>query len=653
MTDPAERRSSAVEGEVLLLLSDPEDAALLADLLARSRTVILGEGDAALDRDFDLAIVDGPVLQRLWRRIVERKRIAAPASLPFLLLATPADAGLFARFVWTAVDELIQAPVQAPELLARVDVLLRARAAARPPDPANERHRRFFENDLAGRWVAAADGRLVSCNLAFARMLGAASVEDACRNSWRDLLSATPAGEEFLARMARGDRIEAHEAMVRAADGTLIEGLLSTCGFREDGRLVETQGTLVDLAPRRQAEQRYWLGQRLATVGKLTAGIAHNYNNRLSTILGYSDLLLADLPLGDPRREDIEAIRAAALRSAELTRQLLAFSRQQVLHRMELDLNDVVSGMERAIRSVIGEEIVGIFELDTELPAVTADRSQIEQVLLNLVLNAREAMPGGGKLVIATSRLCLAAPDRSHEGVEIPAGAYAVLTVRDTGIGMDAETRARAFEPFYSTKPEGLGAGLGLPTAYGIVKQSGGFIWLESGPGTGTTARVYLPEDRASVPVAAASAGNGASAPRRGEAVLLVEDDDAVRVMAARALRQQGFAVLEANHGAAALAALNEHAGRLDILVTDVVMPEMDGVELAQAVTRLRPETRVLYMSGYAQRDLLSGAATPGATLLQKPFRVGELVGAIRKVLDAAPGTTLNLAAPIVPTDAA
>lgn len=622
---------------------------------------MLGEGDAALDREFDLAIVDGPVLQRLWRRIVERKRVAAPASLPFLLLATPDDAGLFARFVWTAVDELIQAPVQAPELLARVDVLLRARAASRPPDPAHARHRRFFENDLAGCWVAAADGRLISCNLAFARMVGAASVDDACRHNWRDLLAATPAGEEFLARLARGDRIEAHEAMVRAADGTLIEGLLSACGFREEGRLVETQGTLVDLAPRRQAEQRYWLGQRLATVGKLTAGIAHNYNNRLSTILGYADLLLADLPLGDPRRADVEAIRAAALRSAELTRQLLAFSRQQVLHRMELDLNDVVSGMERAIRSVIGDGIVGAFELDAELPAVTADRSQIEQVLLNLVLNAREAMPTGGKLVIATSRLCLAAPDRSHEGVEIPAGTYAVLTVADTGIGMDAETRARAFEPFFSTKPEGLGAGLGLPTAYGIVKQSGGFIWLESEPGKGTTVRVYLPEDRASVPVAAAPIGNGtsapigngASAPRRGEAVLLVEDDDAVRVMAARVLRQQGFAVLEASHGAAALAALKEHAGRLDILVTDVVMPEMDGVELAQAVTRLRPETRVLYMSGYAQRDLSSGAATPGATLLQKPFRIGELVGAIRKVLDAEPGTTLNLAAPIVPTDAA
>jgi PAS domain S-box-containing protein len=650
VTPPAERRSSAVEGEVLLFLSSPESAASLADMLARSRTVLVAEDDTALDRHFDLAIVDGPVLQRLWRRIVERKRAAAPASLPFLLAATPADAGLFARFVWTAVDEVIQAPVQAPELLARVDVLLRARAASRPPEPVDERHRRFFDNDLAGRWIAAPDGRLISCNPAFARMVGADSVEDACRRTWRDLLVAAPAGEEFLARLARGDRFEAHEATLRTVDGKSVEVLLSACSFREEGRLVEIQGSLVDVTPQRHAERRYWLSQRLETVGKLAAGIAHNYNNMLSTILGYSDLLLTDLPLGDPRREDVAAIRTAALRSAELTRQLLAFSRQQVLNRVELDLNDVLSGMERAIRSLIGDEIVGTFKLDTRLPPVTADRSQIEQVLLNLVLNAREAMPAGGELTVTSSRLDLAAPDRSHGGVEIPAGTYAVLSVKDTGVGMDAETRAQAFEPFFTTKPQGSGAGLGLPTAYGIVKQSGGFIWVESEPAKGTTVRVYLPESRAPAPITAVPATNGARAHHPGEAVLLVEDDDAVRVMAARILRQQGYVVLEAHHGAAALAALREHEGRIDILVTDVLMPEMDGVELAQAVTRCRPETRVLFMSGYAQRDLLSGATTPGATLLQKPFRIGELVGAIRKVLDAEPGAVLNSASS---TDAA
>ena len=518
---------------MLLLLSNPESAALLADMLTRSRTVLLADGDGALDRRFDLAIVDGPVLQRLWRRIVERKRVAAPASLPFLLVTTPADTGLFARFVWTAVDEVIQAPVQAPELLARVDVLLRARGASRQPD---------------------------------------------------------------------------------------------------------------------RAERRYWLSQRLEAAGKLAAGIAHHYNNMLGTILGYSDLLLADLPLGDPRRDDVEAIRTAALKSAELTRQLLAFSRQQVLNPVALELNDVIAGMERAIRSLIGEGIVGSFKLEPGLPAVAADRGQIEQVLLNLVLNAREAMSGGGELTVVTSRLHLAEPDRSHEGVEIPAGTYAVLSVSDTGVGMDADTRASAFEPFFTTKPQGLGAGLGLPTAYGIVKQSGGFIWLESERGKGTTVRVYLPEGQAPVPATAAPASSNAPAQPRGEVVLLVEDDDSLRVMAARILRQRGYAVLEANHGAAALGVLGEHAGRLDILVTDVVMPEMDGIELAHEVTRFRPETRVLFMSGYAQRDLFSGATTPGATLLQKPFRIGELVGAIRKVLDAEPGAVLN---PASSTDAA
>jgi two-component system cell cycle sensor histidine kinase/response regulator CckA len=639
---------------VLLLLAEPERAALLAEMLARSRSVVIADGDRALDGRFDMAIVDGPVLQRLWRRIVERKRMEAPASLPFLVVTSPADVDLFARFLWTAVDELIQAPIQAPELLARVDVLLRARSASRQRlDPGEERYRQFFDNDLSGRWIAAPDGRLLLCNAAFAQMVGAGPAEDAYRRTWPDLLADAAAAEEVVTRLAQGERLEAHEVTIRRPDGALMQALLTACGREEQGRLVEIHGSLVDATQRRHADRRYWLSQRLETVGRLAAGMAHNYNNMLSTILGYSDLLLTDLPLGDPRREDVDAIRAAALRAAELTRQLLAFSRQQVQHRVELDLNDVITGMERAIRSLLGDGVVGRFVLAAALPAVTADRSQLEQVLLNLVVNAKDAMPAGGELTVVTERLHLAAPDRSRGGVQVPAGTYAVLRVQDTGTGMDAETRARAFEPFFTTKLQELGTGLGLPTAYGIIKQSGGFIWVDSEPGQGTTVRVYLPEGRPAERLATIPVARAVRRDERSEWVLLVEDDDAVRVMAARILRQQGYAVLEANRGAAAAAALRAHEGPLDILVTDVVMPGMDGVELAREVTRLRPEARVLFISGYAQRDVLSATTAPGATLLQKPFRIGELVGAIRKVLDAEPGAGLDLADPVRPNDAA
>jgi two-component system cell cycle sensor histidine kinase/response regulator CckA len=655
VTRPADASGPASHGEVLLLLSDAERAALLADMLSRSRTVTIADHDEALDGRFDIAIVDGPVLQRLWRRVVERKRADAPTYLPFLLVTTPADVGLFARFLWTAVDELIHAPIQAPELLARVDVLLRAREASRKlRDHSEERFRRYFDHDPAGQWVAAADGRLLQCNAAFAAIVGATTSDEAARRTWTDLLPDPAEAERLLGRLARGERIDAQEFTLRRADGTLREVLLSAAARVEEGRVTELQGSMVDVTQRRTAEQRYWLGQRLETVGQLAGGIAHNYNNMLSAILGYADLLLADLPLGDPRRHDVDEIRKAALRSAELTRQLLAFSRQQVLQPVELNLNEVVGGMERALRSAAGAGVMLRVGLDPALPAVVADRSQVEQVLLNLVLNARDAMPEGGELTVTTERLHLAAPDRSHRGVEIPAGTYAILNVRDSGVGMDAETRARAFEPFFTTKPPGVGTGLGLPTAYGIVKQSGGFIWVDSAPGHGTTVRIYLPEGRPAVaaadPPRAPDRGPGE---RAGETVLLVEDEDAVRVMAARILRQRGYAVLEAGDGSAALAALAAHVGPLDILVTDVVMPGMDGVELAREVTRLRPEARVLFVSGYAQRDALKGLSIPSPTLVQKPFRIGELVGAIRKLLgperaDRDPGSES-----VRPTDAA
>ena len=459
----------------------------------------IGESEAALDGSYDLCVVDGPMLQRLWRRIAERKRSETPALLPFLLLTAPPDVGLFARFLWTAVDELVQTPVQPPELLARVDVLLRAReASVRLRDHEEERFRQFFETDPAGKWVAAPDGRILLCNPAFAAYAGFTSVEEACRHTWGDLIADPIVAADFGAALGLGTPLTGYEMELRRSDGTSIHVLQHAVPRSVDGRLIEVQGYLVDVSERRRLERRLHMVERLEAIGKLAGGIAHNFNNMLSTILGYSDLLLTDLPIGDPRRQEIEEIRQAALRSAELTRQLLAFSRQQVLTPTELSVNDVISTMERTFRGLLGDRLDLVLALDRDLGSVVADRGQLEQVLINVVLNARDAMAGleRGELRLETAPLTLARADRTSAGVEVPAGDYIVVRIRDSGRGMDVATRTRAFEPFFTTKRAGEGIGLGLATAYGIVKQSGGFIWIDSEPGAGND-RERVPPRRA------------------------------------------------------------------------------------------------------------------------------------------------------------
>jgi len=636
--------AEAGTGDVLILLSDSESAGLLAEMLGRSRRITIGDSEAAIGGRFDLAVVDGPTLQRLWRRIAERKRSEAPALLPFLLLTTPQDVGLFARFLWTAVDELIQTPVQTPELLARVDVLLRVReASVRLRDHAEERFRQFFETDPAGKWVAAPDGRILLCNPALALHLGFASVEETCRHTWGDVIADPVAAADFGALLGRGAPFDGYEMELTRTDGARIHVLQHAVPRLEEGRLVEIQGYLVDVSERRRLERRLYMVERLEAIGKLAGGIAHNFNNMLSTILGYSDLLMTDLPMGDPRRHEIEEIRQAALRSAELTRQLLAFSRQQVLQPSELRLNDVVAAMDRTFRGLLGDRIDVVLGLDGALGPVVADRSQLEQVLLNLVLNARDALAGmeRGELRLETAALHLDAANRTIAGVEIPAGDYAVLRVSDSGRGMDAATRARAFEPFFTTKRAGEGVGLGLATAYGIVKQSGGFIWIDSELGRGTAVSVYLPVAKlADLPPPPSASETSLDATAR-ETLLLVEDEDAVRAMAARILRQRGYTVLEAGTGGEALALLERYDGPLDLVVTDIVMPEVSGIELADRLPALREGVRVLFVSGYSESDDALTKAASRATLLNKPFRAGELLSAVRRLLDGPNGASV------------
>jgi CheY-like chemotaxis protein len=374
----------------------------------------------------------------------------------------------------------------------------------------------------------------------------------------------------------------------------------------------------------------------MEAVGQLAGGVAHDFNNLLTAIRGYSEFALSRVGDGNPGlQKDIEEISKSADRASSLTRQLLAFSRKQLLQPRILQLNDVVGEVDKMLRRLIGEDIEVVTVFGRALGRVKADPGQIEQVLVNLVVNARDAMPDGGKLTVETSNVDVDADfAASHAGMS--PGRYVMLAVHDTGHGIDAETRSRLFEPFFTTKEQGKGTGLGLATVYGIVKQSGGYIIVESEPGRGATFRVFLHRLEAGVDEVEPLVPFDGERPRGSETVLLVEDEDVVRNLVREILERNGYAVLEARHGGEALELGEQHVEPIHLLVTDVVMPKMSGHELAERLVGIHPETRVLYMSGYADGPIgQQGVLDPQTAVLQKPFSFEDLAQKVRKVLDA------------------
>jgi PAS domain S-box-containing protein len=385
---------------------------------------------------------------------------------------------------------------------------------------------------------------------------------------------------------------------------------------------------------RRNLQSQLFQSQKVESIGRLAGGIAHDFNNLLTAILGYSALIVAGLREGDPLRNDVEEIMKAGSRAAALTRQLLAFSRKQVLSPVTLDLNSVVTGMERLLGRLIGEDVALATVLAPALGPVCADPNQIEQVIMNLAVNARDAMPRGGRLTIETADVDI---DETFVGLHAGArpGSFVRLAVSDTGCGMDAETLSHLFEPFFTTKEIGKGTGLGLATVYGIVKQSDGFIDVYSEVGKGTTFKVYLP--RTVKPAGTEARRDATAASIRGsETILLVEDEDIVRNLAHRVLTAYGYKVIAARDGGAALLACERSPDPIALMVTDVVMPGMSGRELALRLSPLRPEMKVLYLSGYSAGAIaLTGIVESGVALLEKPFAPEALVRKVRAVLDA------------------
>jgi PAS domain S-box-containing protein len=401
-----------------------------------------------------------------------------------------------------------------------------------------------------------------------------------------------------------------------------------------DGTIAGAIGVAIDVTERAGLERQLRQSQKMEAVGRLAAGVAHDFNNLLTAIVGFSELTLAELGPDDRNRSDIEQVLSAGRSAASLTRQLLAFSRQQILQPQVLDLNGIVSRMQSLLKRTIGEDVELVTRPLQGLDRVSADPGQIEQVIMNLAINARDAMPGGGHLTIETANVHLdASYAAAHQGAS--PGPHVMLAVSDTGIGMSDDVQAHVFEPFYTTKPRGQGTGLGLATVYGIVKQSGGSIWLYSEEGQGTTFKIYLPRaERTNDEPLAAPLVRGV--PVGNETILLVEDQAEVRSVARAALTRQGYTVIEATRGDEALDIVLHDPAPIDLLLTDVVMPGMNGRALASLIVAQRPAIRVIYTSGYTEHAIVDhGVLEMGVAFIQKPFSPEGLLRKVREVLDA------------------
>jgi PAS domain S-box-containing protein len=501
---------------------------------------------------------------------------------------------------------------------------------------AERKYRSIVEDAIVGIFQTTPEGRYLSVNPALATMMGYNSaqeliegVSDIGRQVYVD-----PSRREEFESLLRISELRNFEAEIYRKDGSTIWISTSARAVYQDGKVYCYEGMCQDITQRKVLESQLLQSQKMEAVGLLAGGVAHDFNNALGVIAGYSDLLQMQLPEGNSQRRYAEEISKAAHRAANLTRQLLAFSRKQVIQPVVLDLNTVVADMAKMLKRLIGEDIDIVITPEAHLGQIKADPGQLEQVLMNLAVNARDAMPQGGKVMVGTANADLDETyARQHAYVQ--PGHYVALSFSDTGCGMDRQTQARIFEPFFTTKGPGKGTGLGLSTVYGVVKQNDGYIRVYSEPGKGTTFRIYFPRvEAAAQPSSATSAA--ATLLRGTETVLLVEDEPGLRTLARECLEDHGYTVLEAADGKAALALARQHSAPIQLLLTDVIMPGMSGRELADHLSRERPEIRVVYMSGYAN-DLVAqhGALDPETILLEKPFTLQVLLAKVHQALTA------------------
>ena len=619
----------------LLMVEDSEaDAHLLVRELKRAGYDVAHERvdtakalEAALDRhSWDIVVGDYSMPQfsgTAALAIIQQRGL----DLPFISVSgTISEEMAVAAMRAGAKDYVTKGQLQ--RLVPAIERELReagARAAQRTTEAS---YATLVEHAPIGIYRSNLEGKFLSVNAALVRMLGYDSPAEVLQLDMARDVYADPAERQRLVdRDTYTERqYDDVEATWKRKDARLLTVQLSVRAVRNATGQVEFYETFVrDITDQRRLQQQLTQAQKMEAIGRLAGGIAHDFNNLLTVITSYSDLLLEDLRAGDPKRDDIEQVQKAAQGAAALTRQLLAFSRQQVLEPRVISLNSVIENLKKMLERVIGEDVDLATVLAPDLRAVKADVSQVEQILMNLAVNARDAMPVGGKLTIETANVEY---DAGHGR-----GPFVLVAVTDTGTGMDAATKARIFEPFFTTKEAGKGTGLGLATVYAIVKQAAGFIWVYSEPGQGTSFKIYFP--KTSAVADAAPVDSPGDLPRGTETVLLVEDAAAVRVVSKQVLERQGYTVLEAPNGESALHLAQRHQGPIHLLLTDVVMPRVGGRELAERLLVNRPDARVLYTSGYTDDSVVRhGILEGGVAYLQKPFSPQTLARKVREVLD-------------------
>ncbi len=546
-----------------------------------------------------------------------------------------------ASIVWINLTvSLVRAADGAPEyFIAVVEDISRRRAAEDSLRMSEARFRSLSESELIGIIVADFEGRILEANPAFLKMVGYGREDvDAGRIRLDELTPSVfrEQDQHAIAQLKAGGVAPPWQKEYIRKDGSRMPVLVGVSPLK--GSAAAVVAFALDLSEKRRLEEQLRHAQRMEIVGRLAGGVAHDFNNLLTPILGYCEMLLAQLRPGERFWEEVEQIRSSGDRAAALTRQLLAFSRKQVLKPKVVSLNTVVADVQKLLRRVIGEDIAIDLRLDPGLGAVEVDPTQMDQVLLNLAVNARDAMPAGGRILIETTNVQM---DEAHVSShpELVSGPYVLLSLSDTGTGMDAVTLGRLFEPFFTTKELGKGTGLGLATVQGIVRQSGGHIWVYSEPGHGTTFKIYFPAVRSAAGTDLRPKPGAVGAAGGTETLLLVEDDAALRTFAVRALEGKGYRILAASSGEGALQAAQAHPGAIHLCLTDVVMPGLSGRDTASRLQALRPDLKVLFMSGYSGNTVAKyGVLEQGVDLLEKPFTAGELVRRVREILDRPAG---------------
>jgi two-component system, cell cycle sensor histidine kinase and response regulator CckA len=644
---------------VLLVEDSPDDAQLILRELQRTERVIhferVDDAEAMLaaleKRSWDVILSDwsmptfsGPAALA----ILKEKKL----DVPFIIVSGTIGEEMAAEAMRAGARDFVlkdKLGRLTPAVERELSECKERRARRQAEEALREsegRYRRLAESGIVGIKIADLDGNIIDANDAYLKMIGY-SRDELLRGVVRPA-DLTPPEFGHLAARALQQLEESRvappwETESFRKDGSRVSMLVGVAMLEHrkyiaftadltDRKQAEAGRTRAEEALR-QSEEQLIQAQKMEAVGRLAGGVAHDFNNILSVILSYGELILGDLKPADPLRADVDEIRKAASRAAGLTRQLLMFSRQQVFEPKVVDLHEVLTGMGNMIQRILGEDVELVSVAPKSGGRVKVDPSHIEQVILNLVVNARDAMPTGGKLTIETNNVVL---DEDYARTHLPAkaGPHVMVAVSDTGIGMDRETQKRIFEPFFTTKEIGKGTGLGLSTVFGIVQQSGGSVWVYSEPGKGTTFKVYLP--RVDAAVDAIRSILPLANLRGSETVLLVEDDDQVRVVARGILRRNGYQVLEARNAGEALLHSEGHAGVIHLLLTDVVMPQMSGPELAKRLAIARPDMKVLCMSGYTDDSIVRhGILEAHIAFLQKPITPETLTTKVRQVLES------------------